>query len=1189
MSSTKPAIEDMFDISPSIQSQRLLDTFNHYTPLTQINPTQPTLDEWSSLVTQLARPSPVVRSAVLRHISFVIQSTNQVPEILITGIGSILIAKAIVELCTIKEKDKEKLRKYNTMYQVMNRYAITLVADIITMIKRVPPVWTRAIVEALESVDPRDTALNDVFHRLIVEMAICCPQSFGGCGSEALQRVFNKRTEWTSAIIDDILMYSLNSPTHKKYLGIDQLLLSLIAPMSDPEHWVFPMKTPSSHTSRNPKEHRFDMAVDVFFGSLKTWQGLLSLTSSGGIGSLVLALRSPVPRQINTIITKLYSLFNLKPPSFKSQRLDYASSASDNSILQSPQVTIVYFTHLLVALIDSNFFDGLCDVCIARHHHDYFPPDVMPHSKPLDKRQASKHRTSYSETANSRCSPRDNSRISKKLGGGTTTTYDESITSQMVAAKSVVLLGELLYLAGVLLPHKHLSLQKLFATACNFASQLQIASSSLLVNLHTHIQVKIDAIVKQHKNESGMSINDYFYSDTTSELKQTMKGLTTMDESEVRRCLQSSNYVAKDYVAWNWAEISKLLTSLSQSSRFYSLVEKTNFFRSLIRFYQPSKKQFSEIDYQKCDARYSSCGLTLFKILVQTDSGQTMLQPIFLEIAAELKSFVQMASKDKKGDDKMFFESITERGHFFDHSHLMKKLSREYFGYIGCLSDMKEAHGPLNEIFDLYVQVLGNKRLNPLSDLISSSFKISTEDKNTKVIEAMLKSENLTVTNRAIKEIGRLLGFSYETQADLVTWRAWTIPTLIENLQKKNQNKANIRQIIQILSNGICKEKIKTVFVNYVNNEPFNFGSPHTNDDQNPQVKSTPISVNESRGVLDKPVIKLDFNVLIENNGEAILYELLLTDKSMKICAESTDFIETEYEKWITKTYYLYLQATETKGHLPHFFKILASTPTGCKVLKDHDTINILYEKLREAPHLNVKAGAIIALAYIASTPLGYELIDEQIIMEIIETRNSDLLYLRGISTWALTILAENPLIFKKLSEVGWIKCYNGIVIPEDGLNNTFYNQTIQKQLIQPHTPHNETMTKEQLELLATVQKMRHKNMVKGTIKTITKKRGEKPELFTTIDYSLKVSNELDCVFFGAFQRYFIYDAFFGDIPLVDIKNYIQKSTDGSTIEGIQPDEIIKEPTAPTYSRSSELAKKSKRTFKSQHIVLIDE
>ncbi|ELP85610.1 hypothetical protein EIN_408890 [Entamoeba invadens IP1] len=1140
-------VEDLYDTT--MDPQKLLDAFNHLTPLSNINPTLPTHEQWAALISHLSKPSPVIRSATIRYIDSLVNSLGQVPEILFGDLGSLLVAKAIIDFSQIKEKEAEKVRKYRTMYTTMNKYAVTLVSDILILIKKIPPVWARAVVEAAEAADSRDTVYCDVFNRLIVQIAVSCPKAFGPLGTDALKVVFSKQTQWVTSIMMDTLLFTLNSPLHKKYLGSDQVLASLISPMSSPEHWIFPLRLVGrTNPDRQLKELQYSTAVKCFFETIKTWPGLLSLTSMNGIECLVVALHSPVPKQIDMLINNLYSLFQIKQPLFSS-RFEYPDSGQD--LLSNQPIMLAFYTHLLHVLIESNFFDALCDVCVMRQMHDDFSREAVPlfPDNKLDKPITQKlHRATMSEHTRSPITEKDDEDDKEKK------IPSEDINALTVVSKSVYLLGELLHLAGVLFPTKNVSLQKLFATACDSVSNLQTSSVSLLVNLHTHIQHKIESNLLEQKKNDGMSINDYFYSDTTNEINQAIKGLSVMDESEIKRTIQSLNSSANE--SWNWIQVSTVLTSVLQNMRYFPIIEKTPFLKALVKFYQPSKKKFTETDFQKTDTKISLCGLMLFHILIQTESGKILLNPILKEIESELNFFIQMATK--KRDDTFNFTEFVEKNHFFDQGHLMKKMSREYFGFIGSLSDVRDT---LDGIFVSYRTILTNKSLNQLSDLISSSFKISISSHRSKlsIVETMLGSENVTVINRAIKEIGRTILPPFDAQPNFQSFfQTWAIPTLLEVMQKPGQNVSIIKQIIQILSTALNNEKTMELFIQYI--------SKNTEETKNKTDEKNPLETSIK-------TVGLNFSVLCENNGRSLLYKILTNNEIIKKCMETTDYIDKEYQFWIEKECKNFVENIETKPCLPHFFEILGTTVTGCAVLQKNNTKDALCEMLNTGDS-NDKAAANVALAVIAASQFGFNLIDKEITDKMFTARFAEPLTERVLSLWSLSILCKNKVFKVRIEKEGWNVTDKGVVIPQGGLEDPFYKQNTPKVMIDyiPFNP--ESMTQEQADAVKCVRKMRHATMWRNAIKELNKKRAENVEVFKDLQFGISTCQLINCIKLNILQRSTVYETFLGNIPIDKIKEQIAKDSD----------KIIEvNRTEPQLS-----VKRSKRATMSQQCVVIN-
>jgi hypothetical protein len=63
-------------------------------------------------------------------------------------------------------------------------------------------------------------------------------------------------------------MYEMQSLEHKQYLGIDDILISIISPMSSPEHWFnfeqFRNSPPQIKNDKVEKENEYLLAVKTF-------------------------------------------------------------------------------------------------------------------------------------------------------------------------------------------------------------------------------------------------------------------------------------------------------------------------------------------------------------------------------------------------------------------------------------------------------------------------------------------------------------------------------------------------------------------------------------------------------------------------------------------------------------------------------------------------------------------------------------------------------------------------------------------------------------------------------------------------------------------------------------------------------------------------------------------------------------
>ena len=1248
---------------------------------------QPSSSEFAQILSYLSLPSPHPRIAALKFLSAHAELNFEFPQsIFCEGLGALVIAKALIDANTIKEKEVEKLNKYKTLWRTMNKYAAIFMYQIFLLTHKIPSVWVRALIERYEickektKITPKNVTVEytnelefaELIQNMLLEMSVCCPKEIGLTGTDILKGILkglftqtnqtgtatlglpnssainngvsgvlnsqqnvntnqnhmfqsmgtsgintsmntsvntmnvsynakimnndnanNTNNSSTSNLqnetnvdtlqsnqnnsqfetsensinsgitgngafkpnpkfeenqndskqkhsrieslkneenetqpsqnesynrresIKQMILYEMQSLDHKQYLGIDDILISIISPMSSPEHWFnfeqFRNSPPQIKNDKMEKENEYLLAVKTFFEVIKTWQGLLTLTAQKGIDILILSLRSPIPSQINMILNQLYKLFGftLSKNTSKETNFRMLIIEKNKNIFNQSELILSYYTHLLVTLIDSKFFDELCDVCIGRHLDDNFMVEEnvnVTDNSAIPQTQAKTMRRQSFSIKDAINGPKRSTFIDHRITDDLDTEKEDGIVDSLsVSKKAIVLLGGLLQLAGMLLPKKHLLLEKLFSTACNFKSELQASSSSLLINLHSLIQENNESIYFQQTDETEMSIKDYMNED---EKIGNVKEILMSSEVEFKKSIQNIPFNDKNYANWKWVDIRKNLIILKENIKFFPLVEKQPFLKQLVKFYLPSEKKFSEIDESK-GGIYIKCGLLLFQILFSSPNGHEILNTILKEMCSELKYFIQQSQKKGQED---FYANCNEKNHFFDMNHINSKCSKSYFNFIGKLSEIEDKEGLLNDIFELYISIISNKQLTTLSMAISQSFNLSLSENNFKVIEEMLKSDNSVLNNRALKEIGSFVKNYPDSPNFSFVLKARTIPLLVKNMKNKKLNKINIKEIVQIFASMLNDERTKNDLIDFI------------------------ITANGEN--------TFDFQIAIDHAGESILYELMKAEESMKQICQTTSFVRIEFEKWINYYYTKYIETIDVAKH-PHLFQILSLTQSGRELLKRENTIEIMNDIMNDEKRsmLN-RGGAMISLAYIASTPFGSELVSEEIVNYIISRTSDNILFLRGLSTWAISILSNNTKYNELLKSKGWIKSDKGIMIPESGLENEFYHLQIEKQMI-PNVKFTSTGNAQfegidvvdEKEIEKAIRRMRHANMWRGAMKEITKKRAEKPELFTqNIRFNLYCCGILNSAKIGQIQRSFVYDTFLDSIGMDVIK-----------------------------------------------------
>ena len=149
---------------------------------------------------------------------------------------------------------------------------------------------------------------------------------------------------------------------------------------------------------------------------------------------------------------------------------------------------------------------------------------------------------------------------------------------------------------------------------------------------------------------------------------------------------------------------------------------------------------------------------------------------------------------------------------------------------------------------------------------------------------------------------------------------------------------------------------------------------------------------------------------------------------------------------------------------------------------------------------------------------------------------------------WAISILCSNSKYEQMLNEEGWYKSYEGIMVPVDGLKNEFYNQIIERELMETvsFNPSNidDIDNQDVIEIEKCLRKMRHANMWRGAIKELNKKKAEKPNIFSNhIQFSKDCCKLIEQAKIGNVQRSFVYELFLESVPLEIIQKDLSETS----------------------------------------------
>lgn len=160
--------------------------------------------------------------------------------------------------------------------------------------------------------------------------------------------------------------------------------------------------------------------------------------------------------------------------------------------------------------------------------------------------------------------------------------------------------------------------------------------STIFENISTKLTKK--NTLKQFRNEFLFKC-EYFYLNMTSafpdhrlnkEIVEKIKFQDegTLDEVRLQSLIKSSAVLTqKEWTKWNFQDISLIIDNIDSDvhmKQFADLCEK-DFFKKLIRIYQPSQHAFIDLPWKPENFIYAKVGHSLIKLLLKSQYGRNLL------------------------------------------------------------------------------------------------------------------------------------------------------------------------------------------------------------------------------------------------------------------------------------------------------------------------------------------------------------------------------------------------------------------------------------------------------------------------------------------------------------------------------------------------------------------------------------
>lgn len=461
-----------------------------------------------------------------------------------------------------------------------------------------------------------------------------------------------------------------------------------------------------------------------------------------------------------------------------------------------------------------------------------------------------------------------------------------------------------------------------------------------------------------------------------------------------------------NYAKWNWNLINNLIDGpLTNQKLLDDTLKTSKFVKRLVRFYQPFKWRFSVIRNTRPNQRYVRTGCALIRALCQT--------PLGVQYLSENKLVRQIAECLAQFDK---YSGLTSESPLFDRHNMIDYLTAGYFAMLGALSEsvegiqIMERYHMMNMLYhilelpkrdDLIKALLGNMEYS-----LDSHLRVMLSQ----ALTAAQKDIRLFTTKLLRKyAVGRMRYSAGMQDADS---SQWAIKLVLTQLYDPDVEVCEVA--VKILEEA-CEQPSHLEFV----------------------VKCRPAL--DHLGEIGAPLL---LRFLSISTGYRYLSGL--------------DYIHQEMDDWFlgrNDSYVAQVEASLARAYLdpgvvhkhvyteelddyndsgllpPHFYRELARTSEGCKLLEQSGHFYEFASTIRdfrldddEVESLTKVKSCIWAVGNIGSMEMGAPFLEESnIVRSIVRiAEGAHVMSVRGTACFALGLISRTTHGYAMLTECDW-------------------------------------------------------------------------------------------------------------------------------------------------------------------------
>lgn len=586
----------------------------------------------------------------------------------------------------------------------------------------------------------------------------------------------------------------------------------------------------------------------------------------------------------------------------------------------------------------------------------------------------------------------------------------EEETDPSIRRKATLLLTEVLKLAHHSLPRDTSAqlqvLPHLLPSAITFDVENHDVSTSTIYQIES-----INRTLARSRGYSGAgrySVNIDVSASLISDQGRD-KLSPTMDETQFRNSILETNVLnTVNYLKWNWDLIHRIVEGpLTNPKRLDEATKGSKFVKRLIGFYRPFKYRFSMIPNTKPNQRYVRTGCALMRTLVQSGEGTKYLaENKFLRQAAECLAQVDRMS------------GLTSSAPLFSREQMMNTLSGGYFAMLGTLSAETNGLAMMERwhMLNMFYHIIELRDRNDLIQTLLGSLDYSQESH----LRVML-SKALTTGAKEIRIFATRLLRKYAVGNSIATPRVgpggvgpaeWVLKFLVTQLYDPD---VSVCQVAVKILEEACNQRDYLEFV--VKCRP---SLDHLGEIGAPlllRFLSTSVGYHYLDG-LDYITQEMDDWFLGRNDAYVGLVEAAL----------SRAYVDAPRRGSFAPDDDLVVDMQDVGLVPPHFYRELARTAEGCKLLEQSGHFNEFAWTIRDfrlddednEALLKVK-GSLWAVGNIGSMEFGAPFLDADLVRLIVEIAESaQVLTMRGTAFFVLGLISRSRHGLRVLRGVGW-------------------------------------------------------------------------------------------------------------------------------------------------------------------------